>query len=34
MADNLRTLGLDGAAPKLVLVTEHFQSILHAGTNA
>jgi hypothetical protein len=34
MADNLRTLGLDGSAPGLLLVTEHFQSILHAGSNA
>lgn len=34
MADNLRTLGLDGAAPRLLLVTERFQSILHAGSNA
>jgi hypothetical protein len=34
MADNLRTLGLDGAVPRLVLVTEHFQSVLHAGSNA
>ena len=34
MADNLRTLGLDGAVPRLVLVTEHFQSVLHAGSSA
>jgi hypothetical protein len=34
MADNLRTLGLDGAAPMVLLVTEHFQSLLHAGTTA
>lgn len=31
MAENLRTLGLDGAQPRLLLVTEHFQSVLHAG---
>jgi hypothetical protein len=32
MAENLRTLGLDGAAPKALLVTERFQSLLHAGS--
>lgn len=32
MAANLRTLGLDGAAPILVVRTDRFQSKLHAGT--
>jgi Acetoacetate decarboxylase (ADC) len=31
MAENLRTLGLDGARPRALLVTDHFQSLLHAG---
>ncbi|HSQ63745.1 MAG TPA: acetoacetate decarboxylase family protein [Polyangiaceae bacterium] len=31
MAKNLRTLGLDGAKPKALIVTERFQSLLHAG---
>jgi hypothetical protein len=34
MAENLRTLGLDGARPKLLVVTERFQSLLHAGRRA
>jgi hypothetical protein len=34
MADNLRVLGLDGARPILLLVTERFQSLLHAGSRA
>lgn len=34
MAANLRALGLDGARPKAVLVTERLRSILHAGTRA
>lgn len=32
MAQHLRTLGLDGARPFLAMVTDRFQSILHAGT--
>lgn len=32
MADHLRTLGLDGARPKAVVSTEHFQSKLWAGS--
>jgi hypothetical protein len=32
MARNLRTLGLDGARPRLVLSTHRFQSKLHEGT--
>lgn len=32
MADNLRRLGLDGAAPRLVLSTTRFQSKLWAGS--
>lgn len=32
MARNLRTLGLDGARPRLVLSTRQFQSKLHEGT--
>jgi hypothetical protein len=31
MAEHLRTLGLDGARPKALVVTERFQSLLHAG---
>lgn len=34
MADNLRALGLDGARPLTILVTERFQSLLHAGSRA
>lgn len=34
MAANLRALGLEGARPKLLLVTERFQSILPAGARA
>lgn len=34
MAENLRALGLDGARPVLLLVTERFQSLLHAGSRA
>ena len=32
MATRLRTLGLDGASPALVTITDRFQSKLHAGT--
>lgn len=32
MAENLRTLGLDGARPRALLETDHFQSKLWAGT--
>ena len=32
MAQNLRTLGLDGARPRLVMVTDRFQSKLFAGS--
>jgi alkylation response protein AidB-like acyl-CoA dehydrogenase len=32
MASRLRALGLDGARPRLVLATDRFQSLLHAGT--
>ncbi|MFU8805859.1 MAG: acetoacetate decarboxylase family protein [Bradymonadaceae bacterium] len=32
MARNLRTLGLDGARPTVVMATDRFQSLLHAGT--
>jgi hypothetical protein len=31
MADHFRTLGLNGARPKALVVTERFQSLLHAG---
>lgn len=34
MAENLRMLGLDGARPKLLIVTNRFQSLLHAGSRA
>ena len=34
MAQNLRTLKLDGAKPKALIVTERFQSLLHAGRRA
>jgi hypothetical protein len=32
MAQRLRDLGLDGARPRLVLCTNRFQSVLHAGS--
>ena len=32
MARNLRTLGLDNSRPKVVMITDQFQSLLHAGT--
>jgi hypothetical protein len=32
MARRLRALGLDGARPTVVLATDRFQSLLHAGT--
>jgi hypothetical protein len=34
MAENLRLLGLDGARPELLVITERFQSLLHAGRRA
>lgn len=34
MAEHLRTLGLDGARPRAVVSTEHFQSILWGGSRA
>lgn len=34
MAENLRTLGLDGARPRLVMKTDRFQSLLHEGSPA
>lgn len=34
MASRLRALGLDGARPHLVLATDRFQSLLHAGVPA
>ncbi len=32
MATRLRSLGLDGARPRVVMVTDKFQSLLHEGT--
>jgi len=34
MAENLRALGLDGAAPAAIVATERFTSLLHAGAPA
>lgn len=34
MAENLRVLGLHAATPRALVVTTHFQSLLHAGTRA
>lgn len=34
MAERLRALGLDGARPRLVLASDRFQSLLHAGRPA
>jgi hypothetical protein len=32
MAEHLRALGLDGAAPRALVITERFQSLLHPGS--